>query len=350
LFESVANAYIQQSTYWAEVIQGIGPDRPIFLLCVDADGRDIAGLPLYVYEHALGNVLTSVPQAGPMGGVFYHESLSEEKIQELYTALLKCAEEVAHEYHCLSMSLISNPFQPDIERYKTVLKPTYIFENFTQSIPVNDTVCGGKIILKDYQRRSNLSRNVKKSHEAGFTLEQTGSMQALEAWYPYHVERHTEIGAKPLNLDLFRNILNVLSPRKKAHLLLVKKDAQIASGCIYIYHRNVLDVFLLSVNTQFLDAAPNFYNTEQSLLWAGSQGIHQYNWQSSPRRGTGVFRYKEQWGSLDLPYYFITKRFCSAERLREIGLENVKSEYPYHYVVPYGVFPDNFEQRNFSKG
>ena len=66
-FECCPNASIQLSTYWADVISGLGPDKPIFLIC-SHDGKDIAGFPLYLYQNQFGNILTSVPQPGPLGG------------------------------------------------------------------------------------------------------------------------------------------------------------------------------------------------------------------------------------------------------------------------------------------
>ncbi len=38
-----------------------------------------------------------------------------------------------------------------------------------------------------------------------------------------------------------------------------------------------------------------------------------------------------------------------AERLREIGLDAIKRDYAWHYVVPFGVFTNGFEQRTFEK-
>src|SRR5437867_2601579 len=76
LFGACPRASIQQSSLWAEVIGDIGPDQPMFLLANDG-GQDVAGLPLYLYEHPLGNVLSSVPQPGPLGGVFTRPGLSD---------------------------------------------------------------------------------------------------------------------------------------------------------------------------------------------------------------------------------------------------------------------------------
>lgn len=348
LFEACPNAYIQQSTLWAEAIKDLGPDEPIFLLA-HVDGQDLAGLPLYLYRQPTGNVLTSVPQPGPMGGVFVRDEVDAGKKREFYSALLQRAEAMAREHQCLSLTFITDPFTNDVGLYEELLKPTYVFENFTQSIPLKEVIADGKFTLKDYNKRSNLSRNVKKSHEAGFEVQTTTSKEVLHEWYPIHVARHTEIGASPLRLDLFENILAVLGPKEKAHLLIIRKGGEIASGCLYIHHRNILDVFLLSMNTKYFEQAPNFLNTEQSMLWAAGKGMLQYNWQSSPRRDSGVYRYKTQWGSKDIPYYFVTKLLVDAKVVAGIGLDTVKQKYPFHYVVPFAAFSEGFDKQRFQK-
>ena len=86
LFEGCPNALIQQSSYWAQAVAPLGPDRPIFLLA-EHEGRDIAGLPLYLYEGPSGTIMTSVPQPGPMGGVFAAE-LADGAREQAFAALL----------------------------------------------------------------------------------------------------------------------------------------------------------------------------------------------------------------------------------------------------------------------
>lgn len=348
LFDACPDAFIQQSTWWAEAIQELGPDRPIFLLCRDG-ARDIAGLPLYLFEHRLGNILTSVPQPGPMGGVFCREGLAEADMEGAYGALLERASRIAEESRCLTLTIMTNPFRPDLPLCERHLSPDHVLENFTQYVPLDEAVPGGRVALRGLGRRSNLSRNLRKAHEAGFEVTACDAEADLEAWCRLHEERHTEVGARPLDRKLFRNILGVLGPRGKAGLLLVRAGREIASGCLYVYHRSVMDVFMLSMNPRYVGQAPNFLNTEHSLHWARRMGVRLYNWQSSPGRESGVYRYKRQWGSLEAPYHFVTRRLCAPERLREIGVEALKAEYPRHYVVPFGVFQEGFETRWFRK-
>jgi len=148
---------------------------------------------------------------------------------------------------------------------------------------------------------------------------------------------------------LFEKIRDVLIPRDKARLLLVRKDDALASGCIYVYHRRVLDVLRLNMDSKFLDLSPNFLNTEASLIWARKRGVVYYNWQSAPSREDGVYRYKKQWGAQELPYYYVTRLLCPPDRIREIGLGRLKSDYPFHFVVPYKVFEKGFDRAEFKK-
>src|SRR5207249_1087653 len=76
LFAACPAAFVQQSSPWAEAIAPLGPDRVILLLFHDGT-RDVAGLPLYLFEGPSGPVLTSVPQPGPLGGVFVRPGLAE---------------------------------------------------------------------------------------------------------------------------------------------------------------------------------------------------------------------------------------------------------------------------------
>lgn len=349
LFEGCPNAFMQQSTYWAEVIKDLGPDKPIFLLCNDM-GEDIAGLPLYLYEHELGNILTSVPQPGPLGGIFYKESTSKEKVNEIHRCLLSYAIEIAKRYHCITLTLITNPFYDDIDLYEKYLVPHFVFENFTQYIPLTKIFKGDAIILPDYNRRSNITRNLRRGKDFGYSIKFCENQEQLRNWYQIHQQRHTELGAVPLNYYLFENIFELLVPRNKAQLILVEHEGEIISGCFFIYHKKVMDVFMLSMNSEYARHGVNYVNINYSIHWAKELGTDIYNWQSSQNRAGGVYHYKKQWGSIDSTYYFVTKLLVDPGRIQEIGIDRLKQQYQWHYVVPFAVFTEGFDKKYFKKG
>ncbi len=257
LFESCPDALIQQSTYWCEAIRDLGPDRPLFLLCHDG-GEDLAGLPLYLFEHPLGNILTSVPQPGPMVGIFCRGGLPEQQVAEIYRELLAAAVALARRYRCLTLTLITNPFADDLHLYERFLAPDAVLENFLQAIPLDGIFSDGNVYLPASRWRNNLSRNLRKGAAAGFRVSFCESVEHLRDWHSVHVQRHTELGAAPLSLRLFENLFTTLRSRNRAELILVEKRDEIASGCLFVYHRHIMDVFMLSMDSRFEGQAPNY--------------------------------------------------------------------------------------------
>jgi hypothetical protein len=349
LFEDCPHAFIQQSTYWAEVIQDMGPDRPIFLLA-EVAGEAVGGLPLYLYEHALGNVLISVPHPGPLGGIFVRAGLPPATLDAVYAALLEQALSVARAQACLALTVMTNPFEDDLARYQRHLAPEIVFENFTQYMPLEEVVAeDGRIRLRDYERRSNLSRNLRAARTAGFTVQACETEADLEALYAVHVQRHQELEVEPFPRALIENIQRQLVPRGKALLLLVKDGEAVASSCIYLYHRQVLDVLRLTRDSRYATQGPNFLNTEFSLKWARRQGVRIYNWQSSSRREDGVYRYKTQWGGRETPFYYVTRLLCPPGQIAALGLDRLKADYAGHFVVPYAAFDQGFQVGYYKK-
>lgn len=110
-----------------------------------------------------------------------------------------------------------------------------------------------------------------------------------------------------------------------------------------------MDVFMLSMNSLYARYCVNYVNIDYSLRWAKDMGIGTYNWQSSQNKKCGLYNYKRRWGSVDSVFYFVTKLFCKPEKIQEIGIDSLKQQYQWHYVVPFGVFDEGFGQKHFKK-
>jgi hypothetical protein len=349
LFEACENAFIQQSTYWAEVIAELGPDTAYFLFA-EEDGRPIAGLPLYLYRHQFGAVLTSVPQSGPLGGVFVRPGVGQATAAACYQALLQEAVALARANQCIALSVVTNPIDDDLSYYRTELAPEYIFENFTQYISIREHFdAAGKVQLPDYNRRTNLSRNLSKARRAGYRIRHCTDPGEIDALYQVHLKRHAEISAPPIDIRLLRNIALHLVPRGKAFFLVVESDKGVVSWGVYVHHRQTLDVLRLNMDSAAAADCPNFLNTDESLHEARKLGVTCYNWQSAPSRASGVYRYKQQWGSQESKYYYVTKLFCPPSYLEELGVETLKREYQLHFIAPYVASAQKFAPGFYRK-
>ncbi len=337
-------AYIQQSTHWARVVAPLGPDEPIFLLASNAAG-DVAGLPLYLFRAAPGAILTSVPQPGPLGGIF---SRSEADRDAVYRHLLAAAADLAQRHRCLTLTIITDPLADDVDFYRRHLAPDFEFENFTQVVPVARAVQDDRFILPNNPER-NPGRTIRKARSCGFTTAICDDPALFARWYAVHRRRHGELGLTPLAEALLGGLWRHLAPLGKAFLMLVLAGDEIASGCLFVCHRDVCDAYILSANSAFAAQAPNYLLIEQALLLMARRGIRWMNWQSSARRGDGVYRFKAQWGSDERPYAIVTKLYGDPQSLLALGGEGVRRHYPNHYVVPFAAFAQGLAPGRFAK-
>jgi hypothetical protein len=339
LFEATASAFIQQSTYWADAVCEVGPDTPLFLLC-ECGGEDVAGLPLYLLEHPCGNVLASVPSLGPLGGIFVRDAIAGERKQAAYRSLIERAIELARERGCLALSLITNPFDPDLELCRDALQPTFELENFTQFIPLRSVVSTDDRYL---------ARNLGRAHAAGFELSECGSDEELEEFHRLLDRRYRELGIASPSLAFMLAVRRHLEPRGKSRLLLVRKDGDLVSGAHTVRHHRVMDSFQLGFDSTYRQQSPNFLAIERTLADAVNDRADIFNWQSSPSRRSGVYGFKQQWGGVERSYSFLSRVFCSVDHIKRMGLAKLQQDYAWHFVVPYRAFDDGFAGTRYAK-
>ncbi|WP_096704573.1 GNAT family N-acetyltransferase [Magnetospirillum sp. 15-1] len=349
LYDACPHGLVQQSSCWADATAPLGPDDAIFLVAGDGD-QDFAGLPLYLYRHAAGNLITSVPQAGPLGGIFCRPGLDAATRRAAFQSLLGRAVALSLEHDCIALTIISDPFQQDDELYREHLQPQLEFENFTQACMVDGLVREGRVLPPASDKRRNVRRHLRRAQEFGLRSWLCRDDDEFDRWYQIHCKRHRELGAAPLRRDLLSNILARLGARKSAFLVLAAAGEQIVGGCLFVHNRIVGDVFIMSMDSDFADAGTNYFLVEQGLLEFHRRGVKIMNWQSSSSRASGVYAFKKQWGSEEYPYRFYTRIFRDVSFFRDMGSVQMARFYPGHYVVPFGLFDeDDGDVRLFRK-
>ncbi|MFA5089618.1 MAG: GNAT family N-acetyltransferase [Candidatus Omnitrophota bacterium] len=350
LFDDCPHALVQQSIPWSYVIAPISPDVPYFLVVRNLDdGEIVAGLPLYYYEGRLGGILTSVPHAGPLGGILCLKNLDDNMKEQVYRGLMKCAIELADTLKCISISIITNPFLDDEELYITYLSPTYILKNFCQAIDLKNLFNSSNDYTTGNSNHNNdIRRNLSKASRYGIVVDWADD-DDFEAWYDIHVKRHCELKARPLPKILISNILSSLKPLNMANLAVIRKDADIIGGCIYIWNREIMDVFILSSETELMKYGGNYALTDFAIRYFYKNGIRWFNWQSS-NPNSGVYAFKNRWGSSEMPYSFLTWTFPGFAKILSTPLEEVLKAYPWHYIAPYDAIRDQATNGVFKKG
>ena|SRR3989338_2452558 len=315
--------FIQQSTVWRDVIRGLGPDEPHLLLGRD-NGKPVGVLPLYLYRGKFGNIMTSVPQPGSLGGIACLDGYNDK--EALYKALINYAVDLGREKECRLLTIITNPFAQDDALYRKFLFPEYELENFTQFIGLGNS---SYVITS-----KNIKRDLKTSISEGVTIKETLSASDFDALYKIHCKRQAEIGAIPLDKRLLENIFNIACPANKARIFLAYHDGSIIAGWILIHNKLIADVFVIAADSAFDRLFPNFALADYSIRWVQGEGKRFYNWQSAPGRSSGVYKFKNRWGSKEATYYFFTKTLGDVSGIMNSNFSGVRSAYANHFLLP----------------
>ena len=323
-------SFAQQTPGWARVIEGIGPDRSAFVLCRDG-ARLVGVLPAHLCDGSLGAILVSAAHAGALGGVAVASDAEREPV---YAALLAAFCAHARERGAALATVYTNPLWPDDELCERFLEPHYVLDNACQVLDLARGVAddGSFPLASD-----NLKRNVKRAESGALTVAREANEASVRGWYRIHVERHGEIGARPLPEAMFLGALEHLAPAGKASFFLVRlreRPDELVAGGFYVHHAGTIDALMPAFRSEHAALAPNFALAAHTLRWARAQGYRHYNWQGSPPDG-GVRRFKLQWGSEDRAYRLCTRVTGDATRFTNASADQLKRDYAWHFALPF---------------
>jgi hypothetical protein len=338
-FDACPTSVAQQTVGWRDVIASLGVDEPITLGC-RRGGTLVGVLPAYRFAGPRGAILTSCAQAGPLGGV---ACLPGEEREAVYGALLDAFVGVATAEGCALASVISNPFWPDAPLLEDRLEPHFVLENSCQVLDLEAAFdAAGRFVAGS----SGLHRNLRKAEGAPLRLDEAQTPGNVAGWYEIHAARQREIGTAPLPRGLFEAALEHMVPRGKARFFFVRHagTGELLGGGFYVLHGAVIDAFMPAVRAGEARLGVGFLLALHSIRWARLRGLRFYNWQASPP-ASGTVRFKQQWGSREVSYAYLTRVTGDATALLGSSAAAIRAGYPWHYVLPFdrlgaGVVPD----------
>lgn len=349
LFHECSNGLAQQSVEWSDVIAPISPDEPYFLVVRNmSDQSIIAGLPLYHFKGELGGILTSIPHAGPLGGIICKDELGDGTTHEIYQALIKKATQMAEELSCIALTIITHPFLDDAGLYWNGTPPNYVLNNFCQVVDLESIFDdSGDYNTGKSSYNSHIRRNLSKAYDAGVTV-QWAEGQDIDYWYEIHRERHSQLGALPLPESLLEGVVTKMKTAGLGDLAVAKIKGQVIGGCAYIWHKKIVDAYMPSGDSNYLKYGINYVAIDFGLRQFAKMGLKWFNWQSC-MRNSGVYDFKKRWGSLEKTYRFLTWTFGGFEKVLDAEVARVSRAYQWHYVAPFEAIEKKLTHGTFEK-
>lgn len=326
--KSCPHALVQQTWEWGQVICGVGQDRPFLFLVRDENDRPIGALPAYMFECEPGSLMISVPQAGGYGGVVIGDPSRKE---EIYSALLDAFIIEAKRQNCALATISTQPFFGDYDLYRRYFAPDFERENFYQFLDLKTDILADA----SSKQRGNIRRSIQKAQNCGLRVTFEDTDDRFDKWYSIQRRRMTELGAEPLPKKLFEGARQWLFSEEMGFFAYVLDGSEVIGGALFVGLNEVLDVFLMSCDSDYMKKQPNNIMVLKAIEYARDKGFKYLNWQSCSSRESGVYKFKQSWGSGEGRHYYITKITGDISRLESMPLEEIKERYRWHYVMPY---------------
>ncbi|MBN2454243.1 GNAT family N-acetyltransferase [Candidatus Woesearchaeota archaeon] len=315
--EKTPESLAQQTAEWKEVLKEVINDEACYLIATE-DGRAVGAMPSFIYSGKYGKIITSIPFAGPYGGAVGEERAQKVLIEEMIR--------IGKEEKCVLATIITPAFYTDSEVYIEAMTPDFKIENIYQYIDLQ----------KGSEYNRSVKRNLAKAKEAGVEVCE-GRGSEIGEWHALHTKRMLSLGKEPLPVEAFKGIKKHM--KEKHAFLIAKAGGKIVGGGWFIFHQKVMDAYMLSTDPEEMGTSATYAIAHEGIELAKSKGIRYFNWQASAGN-KGVEAFKAQWGSSLGKHLILTKILGDVKPILEAGLENVKKEYKWHYVIPYSAFPN----------
>ncbi|MGH9438982.1 MAG: GNAT family N-acetyltransferase [Terriglobia bacterium] len=306
--------------FYRDVLESAGIGEPIYLGAYSENAL-VGYLPAFSRDSEVGAVWGSLPFFGPNAGVLCHKGQERHAI---HSALVRGLLERAGQAGALSCSIYT-PFAFDeFSMYDEAMPEAIVVEKFTQYLD-----------LSAVEWQSSLRRNLQKAQRSNIEVSTEATSEKIDTFYSLYEQNCRE-----------RSI--PVKPKRAVELLLTEGSAGRKIGVYFAYHEGIMIAGLLVI---FSPLTVSYYIPcvlaeartlqplplliDQAIQDARQRGNRYWNWESSPSRESGVYRFKEKWGSVEGRYRVYVQALCPGEVLKELGAKRISECFPFYFVYPF---------------
>jgi hypothetical protein len=286
--------------FYRDMLVAIDIGEPLYL-GARCDGRLIGCLPAFVRRTDAGTVVSSLPYFGPNAGVL----CADEERQEAHNALLAGIADRAHAMNALGCSIYT-PFRcADFDLYDRVLGAWTAVEKFTQYR-----------VLGDGNYDSSVGWSLRKAQRQGVEISRDVTPERVAAFYAIYERNCEEYGIpiKPRACVEFLTRAELLGTHTR--LYTATRDGTVLGGLLMIWSPKVASYYIPCSLTEARSLQPTTMLIDAGMREAQERGMKYWNWESSPDRESGVYRFKKNWGgAVESSYRIYVESFAGKDKV-----------------------------------
>jgi len=294
------------------------------LIARNREGHIEGALPGLLITSSDIRIWASLAYFGPNGGALTHPDHDETAV-----LLLKAARADAMATRCLSMTVYT-AVGVDLDLYRRGLGgPDYEIERVSQVVALSEDVSQSPWPKK-------VRYDIRKAKASGLQVRTAETIADLDALWQIYLENCESAGI-PLKP---RAHIHELYKRSGEHriCLVAELDGVIVAGIVCLIGGGVVSYYMPCSKPEVRSFQPGLFLLDQAVSHARFQGCRLLNFEASPDRAGGVFRFKARCGGKEQAYAVLVKYLIpeAPDILAEIGESGIKQAFPYVFVTPFG--------------
>ncbi len=282
-------------------------------------------LPAFIKESEEECAFSSMPFFGPNAGVLCDGE--SEWLEEIHALLLNESLALAVEKNAVSASYYT-PFlnSSNEEFYTQHLQDAHVIDKHTTYIE-----------LETYEPDSSLRYDLRKAESAGVKIISSRGEEDILALNDIYQKNCTDYGIPPKPIECLRFLINASKEGGNTTTWLATLNDKVVAGLIMIFSPTTASYYLPCSLHEFRTQQPSTLLIHHAMLHARQRGMKHWNWESSPSKESGVYKFKKKWGSLDGSYKIYVKPLRNTDYFRSQGVKGISERFPYFFVFPFNV-------------
>jgi hypothetical protein len=308
--------------FYRDMLVEIGVGQPVYL-GARLNGRLVGLLPAFARRSAAGVVCSSLPYFGPNAGVLYSD---KEARAEIHTALLQALLSRAEQDKALSCSIYTPLLFDEFDLYDVVMPQAIVVDKFTQYLDLETATWSKKI-----------NYDLRKAERLGVEISKEVTPERVETFYTIYQQNCYDHGIplKPKKCVEFLVDEGILG--KHTDIYFAFHRDEMIGGLLIIWSSLTASYYVPCGLASARTLQPGTLLIEQAVQDARARGIRIWNWESSPSRDSGVYRFKKKWGAIEGNYRIYVQTFQPREIFQQLGRDGILRHFPYYFVYPFDL-------------
>jgi hypothetical protein len=304
---------------YRDMLADAGVGTPVYL-AARRQGELTAVLPAFMRRAPEGTVFSSLPFFGPNAGVLCGEGPQRDAA---HAALLDALLDKARQSGAVSCSVYT-PFLGDAFEAYERMQPDAVVEKFTQY-----AVIGGD------GWNADLRYDLRRAGRLGVTVSADASPERLDALYEIYRQNCADRNIPLKPRACIERLTRPEALGKHAMLYFALHEDKVIGGLLNVCSPATVSYYVPCAADEARTLQPITVLIDRAFQDARAAGRRVWNWESSPSRDCGVYRFKEKWNSRESLYRIYVWCPRGTGPLAELGRERIAAAFPFFFVYPF---------------